>query len=591
MPPQPVDGAAVVHRCRSQAAVVSGVRRIFVRMFEHESPVEVVACLAETDVELLPTPALARLMADAAAVVAWAESMGLAAVAELRSRRQAEHRQLCAELGVVGRDDRAADRDEVDRFCAVEVAAVLRLSQRAATDRVALADALTTRLTATMRELGAGRLGLPQARAVRDAVSFLEPAQACAVEGEVLPDAGGRTTAQLAAAARRAVTRLGPAAAAVRCVEARAARRADTWGMDDGVAALKVVGPAETVAGAWARVDALARQSQDAARHALRRLELREGVAPEGDVDCGVPSLDQLRADTVLRLLAGTHDLTEQPSPFVKVGVDVLVPVGTVLGASDAPAELAGHGPLPAAVGRALAAGAGWRRVLIAPDGTVDAGCGGGVSVGGVSGGGVSVGGVSGRPVTGAGLIGPGVAEPAAWTGGTDPPVVMGHGHGRTTYRPSAELARAVRARDVTCRFPGCRRAARRCDIDHTVPHPDGATAGCNLACLCRLHHRAKHRAGWQLEQLSGGRLRWISPSGMVMTTDAPTALPRPPDARAGAVETGQPGGAGATAGTARPGGPGADGDRGPVGPATGSPAGQVDDGQDEDPPWSARGG
>ncbi len=552
-------------------------------MFEHESPVEVVACLAETDVELLPTPALARLMADAAAVVAWAESMGLAAVAELRSRRQAEHRQLCDELGVVGRDSRAADPDEVDRFCAVEVSAVLRLSQRAATDRVTLADDLTTRLTATMRELGAGRLGLPQARAIRDAVSFLEPTQASAVEGEVLPDARRRTTAQLAAAARRAVTRLGPAAAAARCVEARAARRADTWGMDDGVAALRVVGPAETVAGAWARVDALARQTQDAARDALRRLELREGLTPEGDVDCGVPSLDQLRADTVLRLLAGTHDLTEQPSPFVTVGVDVLVPVGTVLGASDAPAELAGHGPLPAAVGRALAAGAGWRRVLIAPDGTVDAGCGwlGGAKATGAK--------ATGATATGSGATGSGatgsVATGSGATGGAGPPVVMGHSHGRTTYRPTAELARAVRARDVTCRFPGCRRAARRCDIDHTVPHPEGATAGCNLACLCRLHHRAKHRAGWQLEQLSGGRLRWTSPSGMVMTTDAPAARPRPPDAPAAATGTNQPGG------TIQPGGTSQRGDRSSAGPPSGGPVGQVDDAQDEDPPWAARGG
>ncbi|MGJ7440776.1 DUF222 domain-containing protein [Aquipuribacter sp. MA13-6] len=547
-------------------------------MFEHVSPVEVVAVLAETDVEVLPTPVLARVMADAAAVVAWAESMGLAAVAELRSRRQAEHQQLCEELGAVGRDSRAEDSDEVDRFCAVEVAAVLQLSQRAATDRVALADDLATRLTATMRQLGVGRLGLPQARAIRDAVSFLDPDQARAVESDVLPEAGSRTTGQLAAAARRAATRLGPAAAAARCAEARAARRADAWGLDDGVAALRVVGPAETVAGAWARVDALARQAQDAARQALRRLEVREGVAPEGDVDCGVPSLDQLRADTVLRLLAGTHDLTEQPSPFITVGVDVLVPVGTVLGASDAPAELAGHGPLPAAVARALAAGAGWRRVLVAPDGTVVTGCGAAtgaeVADGVVTGDGPGDQ-LTGDHVTGDGpgghVTGDGPGEHVTGdargsvAGGAGPPVVPPDGrHRRTTYRPSAELARAVRARDVTCRFPGCRRAALRCDLDHTVPHPDGPTAGCNLACLCRLHHRVKHRAGWRLEQLSGGRLRWTSPSGMVMTTDPPAVAPCPPGVRSG---------------------PGA------TGAATRHPTGRVDDGEDEDPPWAARGG
>ena len=41
-------------------------------------------------------------------------------------------------------------------------------------------------------------------------------------------------------------------------------------------------------------------------------------------------------------------------------------------------------------------------------------------------------------------------------------------------YRPSAALDRAVRARDVTCRFPGCRRAADSAgtDLDHTIPWP-----------------------------------------------------------------------------------------------------------------------
>ena len=317
---------------------------------------------------------------------------------------------------------------------------------------------------------------------------MLDPATARAVETDVLPQAGAQTCGRLAARARRAATRLDPAAAAARCRQAREARRAGTWGLDDGVAVLQVTGPAETVAGAWARVDAIARRSQDDARRALRGLEAREGVAAEGDEASGVPSLDRLRADTVLRLLAGTHDLTEQPSPSVSVVVDVLVPLGTVLSGSDAPAELSGVGPLPADVARALAAGSAWRRVLVSPEGRVPSTCT-------------------------AGAAAPG----------------DGARHGPTAYRPSEALARAVRARDVTCRFPGCRRAARRCDVDHTVPHPDGPTAACNLACLCRLHHRAKHRAGWRLAQLGDGRLRWTSPSGLVATTDAPSLLDLPP--------------------------------------------------------------
>src|SRR4029078_403868 len=41
-------------------------------------------------------------------------------------------------------------------------------------------------------------------------------------------------------------------------------------------------------------------------------------------------------------------------------------------------------------------------------------------------------------------------------------------------YRRSSALARFVRARDLTCRFPGCTTAAECCDIDHVIPYPLG---------------------------------------------------------------------------------------------------------------------
>src|SRR5262249_8229146 len=59
-------------------------------------------------------------------------------------------------------------------------------------------------------------------------------------------------------------------------------------------------------------------------------------------------------------------------------------------------------------------------------------------------------------------------------------------------YRPSTNLARFVRARDLTCRFPGCSAPAEFCDIDHVIPYPIGATHASNLACLCRKHHLLK---------------------------------------------------------------------------------------------------
>lgn len=87
--------------------------------------------------------------------------------------------------------------------------------------------------------------------------------------------------------------------------------------------------------------------------------------------------------------------------------------------------------------------------------------------------------------------------------------------HGETRYRPSAKTQSMVECRDQTCRFPGCRRPAYRCDLDHTIPHDQaGPTCPCNLSALCRRHHRLKQREGWELHQLSPGVLVWMTPTG-----------------------------------------------------------------------------
>ncbi|HXA63435.1 MAG TPA: HNH endonuclease signature motif containing protein, partial [Streptosporangiaceae bacterium] len=86
--------------------------------------------------------------------------------------------------------------------------------------------------------------------------------------------------------------------------------------------------------------------------------------------------------------------------------------------------------------------------------------------------------------------------------------------HGHDGYRPPAAMRRAIQARDQTCRFPGCRRPAIQCDLDHTVAHHlGGPSCACNLAALCRHHHRAKGSGGWTLIQVWPGVLLWISPT------------------------------------------------------------------------------
>ncbi|WP_231404255.1 HNH endonuclease [Actinomadura viridis] len=86
--------------------------------------------------------------------------------------------------------------------------------------------------------------------------------------------------------------------------------------------------------------------------------------------------------------------------------------------------------------------------------------------------------------------------------------------HGHPGYRPPAVMRREVEDRHPTCVFPTCNIRSSRCDLDHTTPWSPGITCACNLAPLCRRHHRTKQTRGWKLTQIWPGLLIWITPSG-----------------------------------------------------------------------------
>lgn len=93
-------------------------------------------------------------------------------------------------------------------------------------------------------------------------------------------------------------------------------------------------------------------------------------------------------------------------------------------------------------------------------------------------------------------------------------------------YRPSAEIRRFLAARDVHCRFPGCRVPVDRCDIDHTVAAADGGeTSTRNLAHLCRAHHTLKHHGDWGVTQTADGTLTWVSPLSKTYTERPPSTV------------------------------------------------------------------
>lgn len=105
------------------------------------------------------------------------------------------------------------------------------------------------------------------------------------------------------------------------------------------------------------------------------------------------------------------------------------------------------------------------------------------------------------------------------------------------SYTPTAAQRRFLVARDEHCRFPGCRQPARRCDIDHTIPHSRGGlTTVTNTAHLCEAHHRLKHHSPWGMRQGSDGLIEYTSPLGRVyaykptpmVRFDAEGEIPRP---------------------------------------------------------------
>jgi hypothetical protein len=106
----------------------------------------------------------------------------------------------------------------------------------------------------------------------------------------------------------------------------------------------------------------------------------------------------------------------------------------------------------------------------------------------------------------------------------TDP--LTGHllDYGRRTYVVPQALRDFIVARDKVCRFPGCRRRANRCQIDHAIAWDDGGhTSPLNLGALCTRHHQLKTHGGWEII-VSGadGSCAWRSPQGRRYDLDPP---------------------------------------------------------------------
>ena len=477
---------------------------------------------------VLSDDAIVGLLHVSRRLSAWQSGIELAAVAELDSRRL--------------RESRRPGWSAVSEHIAAELAAALTLTGRSADCLLGLARDLA-RLPAVRRALLAGTIDRARAAVFAAELSALGDCAANAAANAVLPGAPAMTTGQLRHALRTLVHAIDPAAVRRRMAKARGDARVEGWQEASGNRALagRELSPADQVA-ADRRITAIARALHQA------------GAAG---------TLDQLRAAVFTALLAGRDPETLIPAPdpdpraagtapgaagqdpppgpggpgapasgtacrpaggvpgtmpapgggagglaALSGTVHLTLPASTWLGLADLPGEAAGLGPLDAWTSRDLAstlaaraAAARWCITLTRPDGTAAA-----------------------HACARAGPGPPaGPAARRAWLASQKvtwlDPGRCTHGSQATGYRPPSMLCHQVRARNRTCTFPGCRRPAIRCDLDHTIPFDQGGrTCLCNLAPLCRHHHRTKQAPGWTIDQPEPGTLVWTAPHGRSYT-------------------------------------------------------------------------
>ena len=241
------------------------------------------------------------------------------------------------------------------------------------------------------------------------------------------------------------------------------------------------------------------------------------GTSSGGDGDGAAPAIPPgLGGPGRLAGLGGVERLTGLGGPTRLTGtVNLTVPLATLLGITDAPGELGAFGPVTAHTAREIAAAAvgaqtiRWCVTVTGDDGMpIGHGCA--------------------RPVRRRRRTGVTVTESGNWGFNVKLRALAAaecdHERESPNYRPPPSLWHLIQIRNQRCTHAGCRMPAAKCDNDHTLPYEKGGrTCECNLAPLCRHHHRIKQLQGWRLEQPEPGVLAWVTPSGWTYLTGPAT--------------------------------------------------------------------
>ena len=168
------------------------------------------------------------------------------------------------------------------------------------------------------------------------------------------------------------------------------------------------------------------------------------------------------QSDTAVERITG-----QSKAGDIAVEIGLLMTPGALLADEDFPALLSGYGPLPAAIGRQLAAGSkAWLRRLFTDP-------------------------VSGDLTT----------------------------RDKTRRRFDGPLAGFVRERDQHCGRPWCDCRIR--DLDHIDPYNGANTTADNAQGLCKRSHTTKHLPRWRVEATKSGSV-WTTPTGHRYDTTRP---------------------------------------------------------------------
>jgi hypothetical protein len=354
-------------------------------------------------------------------------------------------------------------RDIESRSLRAEVSAVLRVPERAAEAMIAFARTAVHRLPAGSAALRSGKISERHLRVLADEAAGLDDEKTAELERLALPHAQQLTVGKFERKLRALRESIQPQQMTERHEAAMEGRLMALVPGRDGVGELIIRGDTCDATAAFNYFDAIA-----------------ASLAVEGETR----TRSQLRVDAFYDLVLdqqsqtppreGETELTEPARPRgIVATVHVTSPVLTLAGVDDTPAAIEGQHPIdPESARRLVGASSGFYRILTDPE-------------------------------TGATLS-----------------------FGRDKYKVPAELRRYLIERDATCRFIGCTRAARSCDIDHLQDWQwDGRTDCDNLAHECRGHHTLKHKGGWKVEQPpgGGGALIFRSPGGRTYRTEPAT--------------------------------------------------------------------